>query len=300
VAGVDAGIIENGKYDNLARSVLNASLEKRVNDERAVAILRGDAQIWTTAYRGGEQAPGLGEVIVPLLFAVLFFLLITLMGNQMLSAFLEEKENRVVEMMLTTIDAPSLLAGKMVSLLVCGLVQTSVLTVPAVIVLFILGGQAQGVDMGLAEGGFNGLGLFTLTFDPQRIIVGALILVGAFFLNLISVVSVGMIMPTAKEAGGLFTPLLLASLLPLYLSGMMVTAPENPVVQAITYFPWSGGLTGLVRNAFGTLSLGESIAVIVIQFAAAALMCLLGVKICRNGLISYTKPLNLRSALRGK
>ncbi|MDR1237519.1 MAG: ABC transporter permease [Propionibacteriaceae bacterium] len=301
IAAVDAGIVENGKYDSLARSILDSSVERRVDDERAVQILRGDVQIQTTTYRGGEQAAGLGEAIVPLLFAVLFFLLITLMGNQMLSAFLEEKENRVVEMVLTTIDAASLLAGKIVSLLICGLVQASVFVIPAVIGLTMLNGQSpgsQGVDPASVDGDFAGLASLSLTLDPQRMIVGALILIGAFCLNMVSVVSVGMIMPTAKEAGGLFTPVMLASVLPLYIAGMMVTTPENPVVQAVTYFPWSGGLTGLVRNAFGTLSLGESVTVIAIQFSAAALMYLLAVRICRTGLISYTKPLNLRAALR--
>jgi ABC-2 type transport system permease protein len=296
VAAVDVGIVENGKYDSLARSVLNASVEKRIGDERAVAILRGDAQVRTTTYRGGEVANGLGEALIPLLFAALLFLLITMMGNQMLSAFLEEKENRVVEMVLTTIEAPSLLAGKMVSLLVCGLVQSSVFIIPTVIALFWL--NSQSVDpsgIGLDAAGFGGL---ALAVDPQRIIIGVLILLGAFCLNMVSVVSVGMIMPTAKEAGGLFAPVLLATVLPLYMSGMMIAAPENPVVQAVTYFPWSGGLTGLVRNAFGTLPLGESIAVVAIQFTAAALMYLLAIRICRKGLISYAKPLDLRTALR--
>ena len=48
---------------------------------------------------------------------------ITMLGNQMLNITVEEKENRVTEMILTTLDPRVLIIGKVVAVLLVGLVQ---------------------------------------------------------------------------------------------------------------------------------------------------------------------------------
>jgi ABC-2 type transport system permease protein len=287
VDAVDTGLISNGKYETLARDVLELSVEKSVGDATAVRVLRSGVSVAVTAYRDGVPAAGMGAAVIPLLFAGLLFLLVCLMGSQMLAAFLEEKENRVVEMILTTIEARSLLIGKMIALVILGLIQTSVFTVPTVL----------GVSLWNIAQTVSGM---TLSVEPLRLALGIPILAGAFCLNTISVVCIGMVMPTAKEASSMFAPVLLATVLPIYLSSMMITAPENPVVQAVTYFPWTGGLTALVRNAFGNLSLVEGLIVIAVQFGAAAGIFAVATRICRYGLLSYSKPLNVVAALKTK
>ncbi|MCL1838487.1 MAG: ABC transporter permease [Propionibacteriaceae bacterium] len=284
ITAQDVGLVENSRYEAVAVKLLQDSIDKRIADPQLVALVRAGVSTQLTTFRDGTPANGLAEAIAPLFFPVMLFLLIVMLGNQMLSAFLEEKEHRVAEMILTTINARNLLVGKLIGIVVTGLVQMSVFLIPALAALIVwIATPIAGI---------------TLVFDPLRMCMGALLLLGAFCLNMVSVVTVGMIMPTAKEAAGLFTPVLLASIMPLYASGMMVTSPNHPVVQVLTFFPWSGGLTGLVRNAFGTLDLAQGIVVIVIQFAFAVLIGFVASRIAQYGLISYTKALNLRAVLR--
>ena len=58
------------------------------------------------------MAGGIESVIPPLLYVVLLYIVIILMGNQTLAATVGEKENGVTEMILTTIRAKTLLVGK--------------------------------------------------------------------------------------------------------------------------------------------------------------------------------------------
>lgn len=57
-------------------------------------------------------------MIVPGMFLVILFILISIFGNQMLISTTEEKENRTVEMLLTTVKTDTLITGKILSLMV--------------------------------------------------------------------------------------------------------------------------------------------------------------------------------------
>src|SRR5665811_1892134 len=58
---------------------------------------------------------------------------IVLLGNQMLTSTLEEKENRVTEMILTTLNPTTLIIGKVISLFMVGLMQMLIFALPVII-----------------------------------------------------------------------------------------------------------------------------------------------------------------------
>jgi ABC-2 type transport system permease protein len=57
-------------------------------------------------FKDGKTAAGIGGVIPPLLFLMVFYISMILLSNLMLNSTLEEKENRVTEMILTTLNPP--------------------------------------------------------------------------------------------------------------------------------------------------------------------------------------------------
>ena len=77
----------------------------------------------STIYRDGEIHNPIQEMILPGVFLVLFYFLISFFGNQMLTSTTEEKENRVIEMILTTIEARTLIVGKIISLIILAFIQ---------------------------------------------------------------------------------------------------------------------------------------------------------------------------------
>ncbi|MGN6743077.1 MAG: ABC transporter permease [Amnibacterium sp.] len=287
VYGVDKGVFTNGRYSSVAEQLLRVSATERIGSPQLSGIASSGIRTDTTTYQGGREAGGFGAVLPALLYLVLFYILIVLLGNQMLGSLLEEKENRVTEMILTTIDPNDLILGKVVSLFLIGLVQILVFAVPLAIGYTFFRSALNIPDLGL-----NGLQL-----DPERMIVGALLLLGGFALFVGTLVALGAAMPTVKDAGPIFGGLMVLIFVPFYIITLIVSDPSAPLVQLFTYFPYSAPITAMLRNAFGTLPLWQGLVVVVELFALAAIVLRVAAQIFRYGAIEYSRKVDLRTAL---
>jgi ABC-2 type transport system permease protein len=288
VYGTDKGIFENGKYGAVAQAMLARAVEQKIGSPQLATLAAGKAQIDTVTYEGSRESGGLSSVVPPLIFLVIFYGLIVLLAGQMLNSTLEEKENRVTEMILTTLKPTTLIAGKVIALFAIGLVQMIVFISPIVIGRLFFPRELS----------LSALDLPPLIFDPVRMTVGFLILVGGFALFTTTLVAIGAVMPTAKEAGNFMGVMMALIFVPFYAVALVVSDPHAVIVQIFTYFPFSAPVTALLRNGFGSLNLLEAGIVIVILFGGAAVMLRLAVRLFQYGSISYTSKVNIRTALR--
>ena len=287
VYGVDQGLFNNGKYASVAESILQSSVEQKIDSPQATAIIHGNVNTHTTTFKDGNVSGGFSAVIPALLLLALFYAAILLLGNQMLSSTLEEKENRVTEMILTTINLTSLILGKVVSLFMVGLVQMLVFAFPTIPDYLFFGDQ-----LSIPDFDFSGL-----VFDPQQMIVGALILLGGFSLFTGTLVALRAVMPTAKDAGPIFGALMVLIFIPFYTVSLVVSDPNVTIVQIFSYFPYSASVTALLRNAFGTLPLWSAIVIIVELFLFSAVVLRIAVQLFRYGPIEYARKVSIRNVL---
>jgi ABC-2 type transport system permease protein len=227
-------------------------------------------------------------VIPPLLFLVIFYLLIIMLGNQMLSSTLEEKENRVTEMILTTLNPTTLIIGKVVALFMVGLVQMLTFALPVIIGYVFFRANLSLPDVDLSH----------LTLQPGPILVGALLLVGGFILFTGTLVAIGAVVPTVKEAGTAFAPLMIMLFLPFYVVSLIVSDPHALIVQIFTYFPFTAPVTAMLRNGFGSLSPVESAIVVAELFTIGLIALRLAVHLFRYGSLEYSKKLSIRNTFR--
>jgi len=287
VAAQDQGILGSGVYSGTASAILQASAAQQVGDPSLVKLASGTIDTQLTTYRDGRITPGVWGMIPPIALILVFFIVVVMQGNRMLTATLEEKENRVTEMILTTIKPTPLLTGKVLALGVIGLVQVVVIVVPTVL-----------VAIGLAASGkITSIDLSQLVFQPVPLILGLLMLLGGFFLFTCSLVAIGAAMPTAKDAQGMYATVLLLLVVPVYLIVWMATNPGGLLVQVLTYFPWTAPITAMARNALGTLPWWQGLIVVVILFASAWVVFRLACRLFQYGSVEYTKKLNLKVAL---
>src|SRR5450756_684055 len=213
VYGTDKGIFENGKYDAVAKQILIAAAQQKISSPQLTALAQGNVTIKSQTYKNGQVSGGLNAVIPPMLFLVIFYVSIILLGNQMLSSTLEEKENRVTEMILTTLNPTTLIVGKIISLFIVGLMQMLVFVLPVVIGCVFFRSNLNLPDLDLSH----------LTFEPVPLIVGALLLLGGYTLFTGTLVAIGAIMPTAKEAGTFFGSLMALIFVPFYIVSLIVS-----------------------------------------------------------------------------
>ncbi len=284
VYGVDRGLFENGQYGQIATQVLIQSARNQIGNPVLTSLAQGNLPVSATTFTDGEEASGLFGVIPPLIFLVMFFLIFTLLANQMLTSTLEEKENRVTEMILTTLNPNVLISGKIISLFIVAFVQALVFLLP-VLVGFLIFGSAINLP---------NIDLSSFIFEPAKMIVGALLAIGGFALFTGTTVAIGAIMPTAKEAGNIFGGLIALMVVPLYAGSLVVTDPQNPVVQIFTFFPYSAPITGLLRNAFGSLASWQAVILIAGLFMLSAIVLQIAARLFRTGSIQYNNKLSLK------
>ncbi|MFF1252655.1 ABC transporter permease [Pseudarthrobacter sp. NPDC058329] len=262
VYGADAGLFENNKYSAVTQAMLDQAVSARIGAEALTTLAAGDASIDVTTFKDGKETGGINAAIPPLMFLVIFYALIILLAGQMLSSTLEEKENRVTEMILTTVKPTTLISGKVLALFGIGLVQMLIFASPVIIGYVFFREQISIPELDLAA----------LVFDPVPMIIGFLLLVGGFALFTTTLVAIGAVMPTAKEAGSFMGVMMALIFVPFYTISLIFSNPESLIVQVFTYFPFSSPVTAMLRNGLGSLSISEAATVLAILYIGAVLM----------------------------
>ena len=115
IVGKDRGLLANVAYEGFANDLVNASASKRIDDPDTLAIIQGRIDSTITTFKDGKESGSFADVIAPGVFLILFYFSIVLLGNQMLNATVEEKENRVTEIILTSMNPMNLLLGKVLA-----------------------------------------------------------------------------------------------------------------------------------------------------------------------------------------
>ena len=283
VYGKDVGMFDNGRYEGVAKALLLNSVQSTVSPQIS-AVLQCTTPTTVTTYRGGEIYDPIKQMILPGVFLALFYLLIAFFGSQMLVSTTEEKENRVIEMILTTIEARTLIIGKIISLVTLALLQGVIIITPTLAGYFILKDQLQ----------LPSLNLSSLPVDWARIGIGALIFLVSFLLFTGLLVLVGASMPTAKEANQFIGIVFMLIFGPLYAASLFISAPDSPFVRFLTLFPLTAPIPLLLRNAVGNLQTWEIALAIPILVISAAIVLALAVRVFRFGALEYSRKLSLK------
>ena len=141
------------------------------------------------------------------------------------------------------------------------------------------------------------LDLSTLVFDPVRIGLAIIIFSASFTLFTGMLVTLGAMMPTAKEASQWFGIVIMLFIGPFYGITAFVSFPDYFFVKFLSLFPFTAPIPLLLRNAIGNLPIWEALLGTAILVATAVFVMWLSVRVFRYGAMSYDSKLSL-SALR--
>lgn len=287
VYGIDVGIFQNSRYSAVAKTLLSVSADHLVNPNIR-NILLGQEKINVITYKNGKETSGINRVIAPGIFLALFYILIILSGNRMLVSITEEKENRMIEMLLTSISSLELILGKIISLIILGIIQVIVILIPITIGYFIFHHQLT----------LPFINLSSIPLNAYNIVVGAIILVLSFTLFSELIVTIGSLVPTAKEAGNFFGIIMLLIFGPLYAGSILISSPNSMIVKILTFFPLTAPISLLLRNAVGNLSLLDTIVGCLILLLSVILTLYIAVIAFQLGALEYNRKLKFIEILK--
>ena len=278
----DVGLFDNSRYQSTAQALLQQSIATKTNSE-TVAVLQNTVLFNSVTYKDGVVFDGFKQLIAPGIFLVLFYILIAMFGGQMLTSTTEEKENRVIEMILTTIKARTLIIGKILSLILLSIIQILVILVPILLIYVLYGSQLT----------LPNIDLTNIPLDPIRIAIGAVVFMLSFLLFTGLLVAIGAAVPTAKEASGFFGGIMLFIFGPLYAASLFISAPHSSIVTFLSFFPLTAPIPLMLRNAVGNLSIPEALIGIGILAISATIALAMAVRLFRYGALEYSKRLSV-------
>lgn len=160
----------------------------------------------------------------------------------------EEKENRISEMILTTVSTKHLIVGKIIAMMLLGVIQILTLIIPVIVAVIIY--RDNEIVSGI---------LSTIEIDPVSIIINLALFILSVFLSIGFLTYIGTITPTAKDASQFIGPVIIGVVFPLYFMQSFMATDPNFLVYFLTYFPLSAPTALMLRSAFGTLSSPELI-----------------------------------------
>ena len=222
---------------------LKNAVSSKFPDLDVVALTGDFAVVDNKLMKNGEPSNALGKAIVPIAILVMYFFFVTLFGGRLLMTVVEERENRISEMILTTVSPRHLIVGKILSMMLLGVIQILSLVLPVAVVIIIYRDNPMVADI-----------LGSIELNPVGIISNLALLLFSVFLATGFLTYIGAITPTAKDASQFIGPVIIGVVFPLYFMQSFLASEPSLFVQFLTYFPLSAPTALMLRSAFGTLS----------------------------------------------
>ena len=266
-------------------SMANHAIERRrlmahgIQPEALDSLLRNLPVESVQLSRSGEQKKG-GELnfLIGFVFAALLLVPSLVYGLEIMRGIIQEKTDRVVEILISSMSPRQLLTGKVTGIALVGLTQVSV---------WILVGLGVAA-FGAASATMAGINVLQF-LRPMVFVYFALFFVLAYFTYVCVYAIGGAICNSEKEAQQLIAPISMLMMLPWFLMVGIITNPESSLSVGFSMAPVFGPITMFVRTLVSeppmwhiAVSIADSVATIFAFFWATA-------KIFRVGILSYGK-----------
>lgn len=228
------------------------------------------------------------RVAAPIALAILLMLTILTNASEMGAAIVREKDQRAMEMIVTSLSPRALVSGKVLGMTLLSLTQVAIWSAGA------LGA------LGLAL-----LGLLSpqnLSIPWRTLLWGGLLGVPSYFLYAIIASGLGVIAGNKQQARQLAGMLGFVGMGPLYLTGSLVNQFDSPLAVALTLFPLTAPTIGLFRMALSTVPTWQLLASFTILIVSLFASIWFVARIFRAAMLMYgqsLRPHQIWQALRG-
>ena len=244
----------------------------------ALRISEGTTVVVRSADNSREASEGNPlAIILPFISGLIFFFAIATSSGYLLQAVVEEKENRTMEILVTTVSPGQLMAGKIIGDIAIGFTQLF-----AWLVFIIVGVMVGSNWIEFLQGmqvPWSSLGLMLLVMLPAFVMICALM------------AAVGATVTEASEGQqvmGFFT-------IPLYLPYMLLAVlmenPNSPLAVGLSLFPLTAPMTISIRAGFAVVPAWQLVLSVGILVASAAGALWFAGRAFRLGMLRYGQRL---------
>lgn len=228
---------------------------------------------------GGQTIVGGGIwfILLPYLFGMLFLVATFSSSSYLLQAIVEEKENRTMEIVVTSVKPAQLIAGKTLGLGALGLTQA--------LVWLLFGALLAGVGAIFLEP------LRTFNLPGDILLIALLAFIPGYLLFAGLMIGIGAMVSSQQEGQQMASMLTLTGMLPFILNFVFVTNPNGALAVGLSLFPLSAPLALVMRLPLAQVPLWQILLSLGLLTASAVLVVLAVGRIFRLGMLHYGKPI---------
>lgn len=303
--------IEKTIEDNRLRNYNIENLDQIINDVTA--------DISLSTYRIDENEDSSSSsflsYIIGMIMSLLLYMFLLLYGQLVMTSIIEEKNNRVLEIMVSSIKPGQLMMGKILGIGLVALTQVLIwagiiVTMSAVVMPAILPAEIMGEVAAFNTGSFD---VAAANNDIEMIqalaIIGnvgyvieifiylILFLIGGFLFYAAINAAIGSAVDNIQDASQLQSVVVVPIILGLVMSMSVVSDPNSTLATILSFIPFTAPMTMMTRIPFG-IPTWEIITSIIILYLSFIGMVWLSAKIYRVGIFMYGKKPSIKELLK--
>ncbi len=218
---------------------------------------------------------GYGNLILSYLFSFLLYISLLMMGSMVMQTVIQEKSNRIVEVLLSSVTSKELMIGKILGAAITGLMQMAIWISPVVLVAstswFMLPSEVT-IDITFLQVAYLLVNFF----------LGLLIFVGLF-------ATVGSIFENPQDAQSGMWPIMMLIMIPFFIAMSMIENPSNPVASVASMLPFAAIIVMPAKMALVDVPLWQVILSTLINIATVFAIFPIAGKIYRVGIMMTGK-----------
>ena len=261
-------------------------------------------------------------MVIGMAMTLIIYMFLMLYGGQVMSSVMQEKTNRIVEVMVSSVKPFELMIGKITSIGLVGLTQLGIW------ILFIIGiflsagaifsfsggmdtanienmtavaGSMNGVDaakltgkMGAMQEIQNMLGSINLT---QLLICFVLFFIGGYILYASLFAAIGSAVDNESDTQQFMVPITFIIIFALYAVIFSAENPDGPLAMWCSMIPFTSPIVMMVRIPFG-VSTWELIVSMIILYGSAIGLAWVAGRIYRVGILMYGKKPSYKEMIK--
>jgi len=267
-----SGLSSYAVEDILNDAAMDTLLERENFDDRIINFIKTSTNLKTIILTEEGEEKGEEEGFLSFfslfLFPFLFVMVIFISSTFLLQGIVEEKENRVIEILLSSVTGEELFAGKILGLGTLGLTQIlvwSVFALPAV--TFIT---------------------FVLPFSASAILLALVYFILGYILYASIFAGIGAISTSLKEANQISGIFSMIAISPVFFIWVLLENPNALVFKIISYIPLLTPVVMMFR--LPSLEFYEIILSIGVLIISTFVVIKLSAKIFKKGVLMEKRP----------
>lgn len=276
------------EFEDTVASSLAERIGEGVSRERLVEPVEPE-YFFTNSGRTVSGIGGfMGLVLVPGILAFLFMFSLQIASGSLMSSVVEEKSNRIMEVLITSLTPFQMLAGKMLGVGLIGLLQIAMWLVAGIVAFFVLSNQTDVLD--------------GVSVQTDMVIFAVIYYLLTYFLFASVSAGIGALIDGEQEARQYAGIISLFAVIPFILFFTFLENPNGTAPVVLSIIPLTSAIAMLLRMALTAVPPLELLLSVSLLLVTTVGVLWASAKVFRWALLLYGKtpgPRAIFSVIRG-